>query len=112
VANLLITDETVTVELSGLEKVEAVHGNLTIPRSAITSAEAVPDGIEQVRGLKIAGSGVPGVIDAGIFRSSEGSTFAVCHGRKPAVVLRLTGQRHDLVVVTVDNPEEVVAALS
>ena len=110
-AHFLITDETVTVELSGLEKIEAAHGNLTIPRGAITSAEVVPDGMEQVRGFKIAGSGIPGVIEAGIFRGSQGSTFAVCHGRKPAVVLRLTGQHHDLVVVTVDNPEEVVAAL-
>ncbi|HXW44188.1 MAG TPA: hypothetical protein VEL03_05350 [Streptosporangiaceae bacterium] len=110
-ANFLITDDTVTVELSGLEKVEAGHGNLTIPRSAITSAEVVPDGMDQVRGFKVLGTGLPGVIEAGTFRGSQGSLFAVCHGRKPAVVLRLTGQRHDVVVVTVENAEEVAAAL-
>jgi hypothetical protein len=39
-------------------------------------------------------------------------TFAVCHGRRPAVVLELTGQRYDRIVVTVENPEEVVAGLT
>jgi hypothetical protein len=39
-------------------------------------------------------------------------TFAVCHGRRPAVVLGLTGQRYDQIVVTVENPDEVVARLA
>jgi len=111
VADLTITDDSVTVELSGLEKVEAVHGSLTIPRSAITEAAVAPDGLAEVHGFKLTGSWIPGVIAAGIFRGSQGSTFAVCHGHKPAVVLHLTGQRNDIVVVTVDDPEEVVAAL-
>lgn len=39
-------------------------------------------------------------------------TFAVCHGRRPAVVVELTGQRYDRIVVTVENPDEVVARLA
>jgi hypothetical protein len=111
VADLKITDDSVTVELSGLEKAETVHGSLTIPRSAITFAQVVPDGLAEVQGFKTAGAEIPGVIKAGIFRSGQGRTFAVCHGRKPAVVLHLTGQHYDLVVVTADNSEELVAAL-
>lgn len=52
------------------------------------------------------------MIMVGTWRDSERVTFAVCHGRRPAVVLELTGQRYDRIVVTVQNPEEVVASLS
>ena len=48
----------------------------------------------------------------GTWRSSEGTTFAVCHGRRPAVVIDVTGQGYDRLVVTVDNPADVVARLS
>jgi hypothetical protein len=111
VANLLISDDTVTIELTLAEKAETLHGNLTVPRSAITDARVVPDGMAEVHGFKLAGSGIPGVIEAGTFRGAQGSTFAVCHGPNPAIVLQLTGQHYDLIVVTVDNPEDIIAAL-
>ena len=110
-ANIVVTGDTVTIQLSAMEKIEAAHGSLTIPRSAIASAQAVPDGMAEVSGFKLAGSGIPGVIEAGTFRGPQGHILAVCHGRKPAVVLHLSGQHFDRVIVTVDNPEEIVAAL-
>jgi hypothetical protein len=39
-------------------------------------------------------------------------TFAVCHGRRPAVVLDLAGQPYDRIVVTVGNPDEIVSRLT
>src|SRR5216683_7582547 len=70
---------------------------------------AVPDGMEEVHGLRLPGTGLPGVIMVGTWREAQRVTFAVCHGRGPAVVLELTGQRYDRIVVTVENPEDVVA---
>jgi hypothetical protein len=112
VANLETTDDTVTVKLTGAEKLEAVHGDLTVPRAAVTSVRAVPDGMAEVHGLRMPGAGIPGVIMVGTFRSPEATTFAVCHGEKPAVVIELSGERYDKIVVTVDNPEDAVSALS
>ncbi|MGO8961907.1 MAG: hypothetical protein ACLQFR_31730 [Streptosporangiaceae bacterium] len=111
-ANLEITDDTVTVVLSAAEKLEAIHGDVTVPRSAVTSVRAVPDGLAEVHGLRMPGTGFPGVIMVGTWRSHDGTTFAVCHGHKPAVVIDLTGQRYDRIVATVDKPEEAVTALS
>lgn len=111
-ADLVIDDETVTVSLSALERVEAVHGDVSVPRAAIVRVRAVPDGMDEVSGLRAPGTGWPGVIMVGTWRSSEGTTFAVCHGRRPAVVIDVTGQGYDRLVVTVDNPEDVVARLS
>lgn len=110
-ANLAIDDSTVTVRLSVTEKLEAVHGDVTIPRTAIVDARVVADGMAEVHGLRF-GTGLPGVIMAGTWRSSDGLTFAVCHGHHRAVVLDLAGHRYSRIVVTADNPQEVVDDLT
>lgn len=110
-AELRIHDDSVTISLSVAEKIEAIHADVTFPRSAITSVREVPDGMTEVHGLRMPGTGLPGVILVGTFREPKRTTFAVCHGRRPAVVLDLTGQPYDRVVVTVDNPDEDLRAL-
>ena len=111
-ADLVIDDESVTVALSARERVEALHGDVTGPRSAIVRGCAGPGGMEEVSGLRAPGTGLPGVIMVGTWRSSAGTTFAVCHGRRPAVVIDVTGQGYDRLVVTVDDPGDAVARLS
>ena len=111
-AYLKIDDESVVVALSGAERVEALHANVSVPRSAVRSARAVPDGMDEVHGVRAPGTALPGVIMVGTWRSSAGTTFAVCHGRRPAIMIELTGQPFDRLVVTVDDPEEAAAALS
>lgn len=111
-AQLVVTADAVAVSLSAIEKTEAVHGDVSVPRTAVVSAQVVPDGMDEVHGLRMPGTGLPGVIMAGAWRDKERVTFAVCHGRRPAVVLELTGQRYDRIVGTVDNPDEVAASLT
>jgi hypothetical protein len=111
-ARLLVNDDVVTVSLSAIEKAEAAHGDVSVPRAAVVSVRIVPDGMDEVHGMRMPGTGLPGVIMVGSWRDKGRVTFAVCHGRRPAVVLDLTGQRYDRVVVTVENPDEVVASLT
>lgn len=108
----MIDDESVTVSLSTLEKVEAVHPDVSVPRSAVITARTVPDGMTEVHGLRAPGTGLPGVVMVGTWRHQGGTTFAVCHGERPAVVIDLTGAAYDRLVVTVDEPEEVVRKLT
>ena len=110
VARLRIDDWSVTVSLSVAEKIQALHGNVTVPRTAVIGARAVPDGMAEVHGIRT-GTGLPGVILVGTARDGDSVTFAVCHGRAPAVVLDLAGQRYDRIVVTVANPGEIVSGL-
>ena len=108
---LLVNDDVVTVSLSAAEKAEALHGDVSVPRAAVVSARIVPDGMDEVHGLRLPGTGFPGVIMVGTWRDKERVTFAICHGRRPAVVVELTGQPYDRIVATVENPDEVVARL-
>ena len=55
--------------------------------------------------------GLAGVIAVGAVRNSDGVIFAVCHERRPAVVLDLPGQSYDRIVVTAGNPDVVVSLL-
>jgi len=111
-ASLLVDGDMVTVSLSAAEKVEALHGDLSVPRAAVLSARVAADGMEEVHGLKMPGTGLPGVVMVGTWRDGETVTFAVCHGRRPAVVVDLADQVYDRLVVTVEDPEATVAALS
>ena len=111
-ASLVIDDQEVTVSLSAAERLEALHGNVTVPRAAVVRAWVAPDGLEEVHGLKMPGTAWPGVIMVGTWRDGEVVTFAVCHGRRSALVLDLADQVYDRIVVTVENPEEAVARLT
>ncbi len=111
-AKLLISDDSVTVSLSSVEKVEALHGNVTVSRSSITAVSAVPDGLAEVHGLSAPGTRLQGVIMVGTWKHRDGITFAVCHGERPAVVVDLVGEGYDRLVVTVDDAEEVARSLT
>jgi len=111
-ATFVIDDDTVTLELSPAEKFEALHGNISVPRSAITGVRAVPDGMDELHGLRMPGTGIPGLLMVGTLRSGDLVTFAVCHARRRAVVVDLTGQEYDKLVVTADDAEDVVARLT
>ena len=110
-ADLLIDDECVTLVLSAGERVEAFHGDVKVPRSAVVGARRVPDGLEEIHGIRAPGTALPGVVMVGTWRASGLVTFAACHGRRPAVVLDLAGQPYDRLVVTVDDPEDTLKRL-
>ena len=110
-ARLLITDDAVTIDMSRGERFEAAHGDQTFPRSAISGVRAVPDCIAEVHGLKWAGTELPG-IRVGSFHGDERVTFAVCHGHHHGIVIDLASTRYDSVILTVENPEDIVARLS
>jgi hypothetical protein len=110
-ANVIIDDRTVVVALSALEKVEALHGDVAVPRSTVTRTRIVPDGMAEVHGVRAPGAALPGVIMVGVWRSEAGATFAACHGRRPAIVIDLDGAQFDRLVVTVVDPEHVRRSL-
>jgi hypothetical protein len=111
-ANVIIDEDTVTVSLSAIERLEALHGDVTVLRSAITQVRAVPDGMAEVHGIRSPGTSLPGVTLVGTWRNGAGATLAVCHGRKPAVVIDLHGAQFDRLVVTVEDPEHILRSLA
>jgi len=110
-AKIDIGAEFVTVSLSAAEKLEALHGNVTVPRAAIVAVRVVPDGMAELRGLRT-GTGIPGVLVIGTLHAPGFVTFAVCHARRPAIVIDLTGAQYDRLVITREDAEFIAASLT
>jgi len=58
-ARVLVDGEFVKVALTGGEKLEALHTNVPVPRSAIARVRVVPDGIAEVHGVRAPGTASP-----------------------------------------------------
>jgi hypothetical protein len=113
VANLLISPDSFTLELTGWEKAESLHGDLTVSRSAIVGVRVVSSCLDDVPGFKLVGAGVPGALKVGTWAGGDsGHTFAACHGNGPGLVIDLAGEHYDRIVLSHDNPDLLAAQLA
>ena len=115
VAHLIREGDELVVDLRGIEKAEALHGDVRVPVSAVTSVEVVDDVIHRVKGLKMPGSAWPGLFAMGTFvakAENGGKTFAlVHHNTHRGLVVHLDGAKFDTLVVGLDDPEGTKAKL-
>jgi hypothetical protein len=109
-ARFVVSGDAVTLKLSRTEKIEALRGDVTIPRSAICAVRAVPDGMAELHGTRV-GTGIPGRLVVGNVIDGAFRAFAVCRAHRPAVVIDLAGQDYDRLVVTLDDAASVAASL-
>lgn len=112
-AELVREEQELVVKLSALERVEAVHGEIRVPWSAVQSVTVLDDAIHAVHGLKLPGSRIPGVFAMGTFQSATGKVFAVVHHQtRRGVMVTLTGTTYDAIIIGMGDPEAVVATLT
>ncbi len=109
-ATVTTTPETLTVTLSRAERVLGLLRDLEVPLSAVQAVEVVPDGLAAARGLRAPGLGLPGR-RIGTWRGREGTTLVSVRRGRPAVRVRLAGQRFDTLLLDVDDPAALAAAL-
>ena len=81
------------------------------PLAAVSSARVVRPARDAIRGIRAPGAGWPGVIALGHWRARGRHDFVAVYGHHAGVVVELAGQRFDRLVVSVDDPEAVVAAI-
>lgn len=108
---LSITDTSITVELSAAEKVGAVHGDLTLPRSAIADVRVVEDAMGAVSGLRAPGYSLPGHAKVGTWRHHDGKDFVAVYAGRPAVEITLQGERYERLLLGIDDPQAAAAQL-
>ena len=87
-ANLIVTDDNVTVELTTKEHLLSLHKSFTVPRSDIVSIDHVDDLLSQVQGSKEVGEELPET-RLGTFRSTDGTDFCAVKGNGPGTVVTL-----------------------
>jgi hypothetical protein len=86
--------------LSPLEQLGALQSSFSIPRTSIRAVHVASNSLREVRGMRLPGTGLPGVIALGHFRSrTAGHTFAAAYRGRPGLVLDLADDRFDRVVL-------------
>jgi hypothetical protein len=104
IAQLVVDGSELLVRLTAFEKVAGFHANLRVPLSAVRQVSA-PDNIWiQLRGWRMAGIAVPGLVALGTRRHGQGYDFTAVHRQRPTVQVDLNGPpRWQRIVVSVDH---------
>ncbi len=110
-ARLSVEGDELVLNLSGMEKVEGLHGDIRVPVSTVREVRSTDDPRSERRGIRAPGTGIPGVIAVGTRRGGAIKDFAAIHGHGPAVVVELEGAEYGRLVVTEENAESAAADL-
>ncbi|MFE6872452.1 hypothetical protein ACFVFS_38650 [Kitasatospora sp. NPDC057692] len=107
-ARVSITDQTLVVELEGLDRLWAIRSRIEIPLTNVRGATVDPGILREPKGIKVGGTHFPGVITAGTFRSGGEWVFWDVRNPAKAVVIELADERYSRLVVEVDDPRATV----
>jgi hypothetical protein len=111
-ATLVVEGADLVVRLSPLEKFGSLHADLRVPLNAVRSATVETQPWSLVRGMRLAGSGVPGVIALGTRRYLGGKDFTAVYGRRPVVRVELDEPSpFTRLLIRVASPEQTVAMI-
>jgi hypothetical protein len=107
-AKVRIDNDSVVVDMEGLDRLWALRSSLTIPLANVRGATADPGMISEPTGVRVGGTNVPGVIRAGSFRVDGEHVFWDVHDAAKAVVVELSDERYARLVIEVDDPRATV----
>lgn len=112
-AELTWQAQELVLHLDRVEQVEALHGELRFPASAVQHVEVLEDALSAVHGVRAPGTGFPGMVAVGTYRHDGGKSFAVIHHDTPrGVRVALQGADFTELIVGCTEPETVAARIS
>ena len=87
-AVVIESDGLLTLKLSRLEKIGAIHGDISVPSTKLISKTEVPNPWtkEHLRGIRAPGTAIPYVILLGTMRFKGGKDFCAIYKRTPALI--------------------------
>lgn len=112
-ARVEIDGEELIVHVTGWDQLWSLKSQLTIPLAHVTGASANPQEAHQWwKGLRMPGTSIPGVIAAGTFYKDGERVFWDVHDPDKTVLIRLAHEQYSRLIIQVDEPEAVVAAIN
>ncbi len=99
------------LNLSGLERLEGLHGDIRVPVSSVRDVRWTDDAWSKLRGIRAPGTGLPGVVAVGTRRGRAIKDFAAVHEQGPAVAVELEGADFEGLVVIEEDAESEAADL-
>jgi hypothetical protein len=108
-ATLAVDGNHLVVQLSALEKIGALRGNISVPLASVRVVRVSDTPWSELRGIRAPGTGLPGVISLGTRRAPGIHDFAAVYGGRPALVVEMIGASFDRIVVTCADAAEAAA---
>ena len=100
-----ISPTRLDVQLSIGEKIAALHGSFSVTAAGIAGAEVLPAKWWMSLGLRVPGTGLPGLIIAGTYIWRQDRAFVCWKRGEQALQINLTGQRYTRLVIGVKDAE-------
>ncbi|MGH3285776.1 MAG: hypothetical protein ACRDPD_14000 [Streptosporangiaceae bacterium] len=111
-AKLIVDGPDLVVGLSPLEKLGAFHRDVRVPLLTVRSAQAEPDPWQAVRGVRVAGTGIPRVAVLGTRYFKSGRDFVAVVASRPAIRIELSDEApYKQLLVSVRDPESTLAEI-
>lgn len=111
-ADIFLDRDDLHVVLGPLERIGALRGDLTLPLDRVRGATVVDDPFTALRGVRSPGTGWPGVIALGTWRSREhGRSLVAAYRGRPALVLDIDDDRLSRIVVSTPDAGRLAARL-
>lgn len=88
------------VDLSGWETAGALTRSFSVPLSSITSVRRLTSAREGIKGMRAPGTGWPGKIALGRWRTLKTVDFVAAYRNDPGYVIELADQRFDRLVIS------------
>jgi hypothetical protein len=108
---IALSSDTLSVRLTRWEKVAGLLRDTDVPLAAVRAVDVVPDGVDAARGLRAPGLGLPGIRLVGTWRGRGHRALVAVHGRRPAVRIRLEGERWSELLLGVEDAEGTAEAV-
>jgi hypothetical protein len=108
-ATLGVDGNDLVVRLTALEKIGALRGNVRVPLTSVRAVGVSNTPWSELRGIRAAGTGLPGVISLCTRRGPGVHDFAAVYGRRPALVVEITGASFDHFVVSCADAADAAA---
>lgn len=111
-AELQVEGDELVLHLSGKEKLEAIHGDLRVPRAAVRAVEVLDDAHEPADHSLKFGTRIFGVVEVGTFKGRAQKIFAAVHHDTPrGVRIAFDGTDYDAWIVGCPDPEATKARI-
>jgi hypothetical protein len=89
VATIRHEGDELVVKLNDLEKAGALRGEVRVPWASVRDVRATEHPFRELGGIRSPGTGIPGVIALGTYRSTGRKDFAAIYRGGPAIVVTL-----------------------
>jgi hypothetical protein len=109
VAKVEINGDALQIHVTGVDRILALKSSVSVPLTHVSGADQDLEEASVVfHGLKLPGTGIPGVVTAGSWLKSGEWTFWDVHDPARAVIIRLHDEHYSRLVIGVDDPAATV----